>query len=385
MKIIQMLCPKNKYNVKVGGEMDPECITVHNTANDASALREISYMISNNNYVSYHYAVDDIQSVQGLPLNVSAWHAGDGRGPGNSKSIAVEICYSKSGGDQYTKAEDNAVDLIVYLLKRYNWGVDRVKKHQDWSGKYCPHRILDDGWGWFINKVIDRFKEVENVDDTLNTKPVDQIIYRVRKSWEDVASQIGAYVNLDNAKRACESGYKVYDPNGVIIYPEQVTNTQPTSPTVIVTDKKTIITDWNTDVIYQVYANNRWYPPVNNLNDYAGDGKNPIKAIAIKTTFGSVEYRVHVKSAGRWYPYVTGYDLNDIANGYAGDCRNDIDAVEVYFNTPSGYSYKKAIYRVAPIGRSYYYWQIDREIGNMMDGYAGSFGTSIGKFQIIIR
>ncbi|MEC0685651.1 peptidoglycan-binding protein, partial [Bacillus haynesii] len=30
-------------------------------------------------------------------------------------------------------------------LKERGWGVDRVKKHQDWSGKYCPHRVLDEG------------------------------------------------------------------------------------------------------------------------------------------------------------------------------------------------------------------------------------------------
>lgn len=44
--------------------------------------------------------------------------------------------------------------------------------------------------------------------------------YRVRKSWEDAASQIGAYKSLANAKKACKEGFTVYDWNGVAVYPE---------------------------------------------------------------------------------------------------------------------------------------------------------------------
>ena len=29
------------------------------------------------------------------------------------------------------------------MLKERGWGIHSVKKHQDWSGKYCPHRTLD--------------------------------------------------------------------------------------------------------------------------------------------------------------------------------------------------------------------------------------------------
>lgn len=46
-------------------------------------------------------------------------------------------------------------------------------------------------------------------------------LYRVRKSWGDAASQIGAYSILDNAKKECDarSGYSVYDSNGNKVYP----------------------------------------------------------------------------------------------------------------------------------------------------------------------
>lgn len=125
--------------------MTPSRIVVHNTANDATARNEIDYMTRNNDETSFHYAVDDKEIVQGIEENRNSWNAGDGNGKGNREGIAIEICYSKSGGERFLKAEDNAASLIADILKRYGWGIDRVTKHQDYSGKYCPHRTLDMG------------------------------------------------------------------------------------------------------------------------------------------------------------------------------------------------------------------------------------------------
>lgn len=134
--------------------MDAEFIVAHNTANDATAENEVKYMISNNNKVSFHYAVDDIEVVQGVPENRNTWNAGDGsNGNGNRKGIAIEICYSKSGGEKFDKAEQNAAEFIAMKLKEKGWGIDKVKKHQDFSNKYCPHRTLDLGWDRFLNMV----------------------------------------------------------------------------------------------------------------------------------------------------------------------------------------------------------------------------------------
>ncbi|MEB9530282.1 N-acetylmuramoyl-L-alanine amidase C-terminal domain-containing protein, partial [Bacillus anthracis] len=91
---------------------------------------------------------------QGIPLERNVWACGDGNGSGNRESISVEICYSKSGGDRYYKAEDNAVDVVRQLMSMYNIPIENVRTHQSWSGKYCPHRMLDEGrWGTFIQKV----------------------------------------------------------------------------------------------------------------------------------------------------------------------------------------------------------------------------------------
>lgn len=49
--------------------------------------------------------------------------------------------------------------------------------------------------------------------------------YRVRKSWEDAASQIGAYRVKDNAVKNCPDGYTVYGDNGEVIYKNQTIDT----------------------------------------------------------------------------------------------------------------------------------------------------------------
>lgn len=174
VKIRKNLLPESLYYWKSPYEMEATRIVVHNTANDASADAEIKYMNRSPEQggvqVSYHYAVDDIEAVQGLPENRNGFHAGDGNGKGNREGIAIEICYSKSGGERFIKAEQNAVELIVDILNRYGWGIDRVTKHQDYMDKYCPHRTLDMGWDRFLKMIEKRLNEakIPQKDNTVN-------------------------------------------------------------------------------------------------------------------------------------------------------------------------------------------------------------------------
>lgn len=43
-------------------------------------------------------------------------------------------------------------------------------------------------------------------------------MYRVRKTWNDATSQIGAYRILENAKKACKEGYSVFNSKGEAVY-----------------------------------------------------------------------------------------------------------------------------------------------------------------------
>ena len=160
-KIVNNMVPKSKYRIKATYAMSPTTITIHNTANTASARNEVAYMRRNNNMTSYHVAIDDIEVVQAIPFNRNAWAAGDGvNGQGNRKSIHIEICYSMDNGyrgaysSRYRKAEENAALYVAYVLHQYGWGVNRLRQHWDWSRKDCPHKMrAHNRWNWFKNRV----------------------------------------------------------------------------------------------------------------------------------------------------------------------------------------------------------------------------------------
>lgn len=307
VNIVKKIVPENRYYLKCPYEMTPTRIVVHNTANDATARNEIAYMTNNDYETSFHYAVDDKEIVQGIEENRNAWHASDGNGKGNREGIAIEICYSKSGGDRFIKAEQNAVDLIVDILKRYNWGIDKVTKHQDYTNKYCPHRTLDMGWDRFI-------KMIETALNGTQNEPT-----------EATNNEVNVYYCVKTQKHG-------------------------------------------------------WLPEVKNLEDYAGWENSPVTGLAIRVDKGSIKYRVHIKG-GKWYDYVTGYNINDIKNGFAGNGKNIIDAVEVYYYTPDSIRpYKKAKYKIND-----YPYQYDNETKNGQDGYAGVMGVPVTKFQIVIE
>lgn len=121
-----------------------------------------------------------------------------------------------------------------------------------------------------------------------------------------------------------------------------------------------------------------WLGEVKNLDDYAGWQDSPITGVAIRVDRGSIRYRVHLIDGG-WLGWVTGYDINDLMNGYAGNGQR-IDLIQIYYETPSDIRpYKYAKYKV-----NGYDWQIDTQEGNGMDGFAGNYGYTMKKLWIEI-
>lgn len=142
----------------------------------------------------------------------------------------------------------------------------------------------------------------------------------------------------------------------------------------------TPITSAAADIYCRVQpVNGAWLPEVKNLTDYGGIIGRQIANVAIKVSKGSIKYRVHVRGKG-WLPYVTGYDIKDYVNGYAGN-GVAIDAIEIIYTPPSG-SKQKAKYRVSPVKKGYYSYQTNAEKTNGQDGYAGVFGVPIDRIQI---
>lgn len=205
---------------KTSYHMIPEFICIHNTANKATAKGEIDYMHISDDYRSFHFAVDETEIVQGLPLDTNSWHAGDGEcGDGNRKGISIEICRSycpveNGGGDEklwqteyktkFEKAQENAAELTAYILHKYGWGCDlsRVRKHQDFDGKYCPHRTMCDyGWDFFLNLVRKKYEEMysEDVPMTANEKKLFDALQTKVASLEKILAKYEKQKVYDNA------------------------------------------------------------------------------------------------------------------------------------------------------------------------------------------
>lgn len=139
------------------------------------------------------------------------------------------------------------------------------------------------------------------------------------------------------------------------------------------------------NVYYRVKSGGKWSNEIDR-NKIAGTKGKPITNIAIQVSYGSHKYRVHVKG-GNWLPWITGYNINDYNNGYAGNGK-EIDAIQIYYYTPQEwietFGYMAIRYRVSPVNKSFYDFQIDTQTNNGQDGYAGSFGKSIDRIQIEI-
>lgn len=91
-----------------------------------------------------------------------------------------------------------------------------ITVHRWFANKSCPGN-------WLYARLDDLATKVTAVlgGETQTPTTDTSAWYRVRKSWADAKSQIGAYHNIDNAKKCVDShsGYKVFDDAGKAIYP----------------------------------------------------------------------------------------------------------------------------------------------------------------------
>lgn len=172
--------------------MTATTITIHNTANLSSTARnERSWLTnpSNDRTASYHKVVDECRVIECIPDNENAWHSGDGNGAnsGNRTSIGIEICESGN----YAQTLENAVQLVAEMLIDRGWGVDRLRRHWDWSGKICPRLMYDGGkWtGWAVFKqrvqaAINVKSEPKEDEYTMSPEDANKIIALLGAVWQ---------------------------------------------------------------------------------------------------------------------------------------------------------------------------------------------------------
>lgn len=191
-----------------------------------------------------HYMVDDQKILHCMPDNYKCWHVGS---PGNSKWLGIEMGEPSqikyTSGATFTVSDlaaaqayamaayKNAVWLIAHLCKKYGWNpstavwthgeitrqgmskTDHVDPEHLWNGLGIGYDLAK------LRKDVAAAMGSSATSTTSSTSATSKQTYRIRKSWSDAASQIGAYTNLEYAKAACKDGYFVFDSQGRKVYP----------------------------------------------------------------------------------------------------------------------------------------------------------------------
>ena len=182
-----------------------------------------------------------IATVQTMPWNYRPWGCGSGnRGTCNDGWIQFEICEdSLKNEDYFIAVYKEAIELCAYLCKMYSLNPKGLVNHNGVSVPvitcHADAHFLglgsnhSDIHAWFkrYDKTMDDIRnDIEKLlkdEDIKYSKPKKDSkprkeVYRVRRSWYNTDSQIGAFSNLENAKKACKKGYLVFDSNGKVVY-----------------------------------------------------------------------------------------------------------------------------------------------------------------------
>ena len=185
MKIIEMLSNnKNHYT----GVNKKQYITIHETGNTNKGVNAINHSkyINNGSSATWHYTVDDKNIVKHYKEDIQCWHCGDGKGDGNLNSIGIEMCINSDG--DFNKTIENTIQLVIFLMNKFNIPISNVVQHNYWSGKNCPMNIRNGKpitWNKFIEKIRN-----ENIFQ--DKQQENNYLYKV---------QVGAFSIKNNAEK----------------------------------------------------------------------------------------------------------------------------------------------------------------------------------------
>lgn len=213
----------------------PQGVMVHSTGANNPTLRRYLYpddgIIGKNEYNNHwnksglgacvHAFIGkdkngNIQCYQTLPWTYRGWHCG---ADANNTHVAFEICEDGLNDRNYfEKTYNAAVELTAHICSAYKLdpladGV--VISHAEGARRGVASNHADVGHWWSrFGVTMDDFRE--DVSDEMNASA--RPLYRVRRTWADKDSQVGAFADLDKAKAACPVGYSVYDSAGNAVY-----------------------------------------------------------------------------------------------------------------------------------------------------------------------
>lgn len=217
------------YNHNNGEINRIKYIVIHYVGALGDAKANCQYYAGGNRNASAHYFIGFDGSIwQSVEDQNVAWHCGstsynhpDCR---NANSIGIEMCVRNKGSQAATSKdwyfEDAtvaaAVELTKCLMGKYGISKNNVIRHYDVTGKICPNPYVYNT----TKHTWEAFKQTIEAGEakTAKEKTDAKEIYRVRTTWDNSKSQIGAYSILENAIKACIEGYSVFDSTGKVIH-----------------------------------------------------------------------------------------------------------------------------------------------------------------------
>ena len=123
-------------------------VVIHETGNEgnnanAASHNKYIHTEAEKQMVSWHYTVDDHEIYQHLPDNEVGYHAGDKltEDGGNMCGIGIEMCVNPE--NDYEVTLKNTAALAARLMDVYDLPMKALKRHQDFSGKNCPQRLIE--------------------------------------------------------------------------------------------------------------------------------------------------------------------------------------------------------------------------------------------------
>lgn len=126
-------------------------IVVHYTANPGtSAIQNREYFEglakSHTTHASSHFIIGlDGEIVQCIPCNEIAYASNER----NYDTIAIECCIEGDDGKFNEATYNTLVELVTWLMGRYNLTSADVIRHYDVTGKICPKYYVDNPEEWY--------------------------------------------------------------------------------------------------------------------------------------------------------------------------------------------------------------------------------------------
>lgn len=191
-------------------------------------------------YASAHLNVDDTELVECLPWKKGeaevGYHVGAttymsgiqsklGNSYPNAATIGLEICVNSDG--DFKKAYENALLVIVMMLKEHGLGINNLYRHYDITGKACPGFFTDNGYaqkylGTTAAQAWTNFKA--QVTELLNGKPtpqyykvyIDGALYKYQFETADGAEGCAKWLFQESGGK--NQTIKAVNPDGSALY-----------------------------------------------------------------------------------------------------------------------------------------------------------------------